>query len=87
MLSAVNGFLSHFDGGYGPRAGNLGILDPADALRHPYGYVVKAACGFRPGAVGVLLHLGFSAYIVVDWLLVDTDTSSATSLTCLLQQM
>jgi len=38
VLSAVNSFLADADGGYGPRSGDEGILDPADALRKPYGY-------------------------------------------------
>ena len=38
ILSAVNGFMPAHDAGYGPRHGTAGILDPADALRKPYGY-------------------------------------------------
>jgi hypothetical protein len=38
ILSAVNGFQRHHDSGYGPRAGDVGILDPVDALRKPYGF-------------------------------------------------
>lgn len=37
VLSTINEFLPDFDGGYGPRSGKAGVLDPVDALRPPYG--------------------------------------------------
>lgn len=91
VLSAVNGFLPEFDSGYGPRLGNLGILDPADALRYPYGYVGAPACELGVGfdCDGSVLHrrCAAAACVALGWFLAGTDASSATSLTCQLLPM